>query len=349
MEYSPKEGNIFGLGNPLLDITANADNDFLEKYSMKPNDAILAEEKHKPMYDEMVQKYEVEYTAGGSVQNTMRATQWILNKPGVCVFVGAVGVDKYGSVLEKKATEAGVTVQYQYHEKEPTGTCAVVLTKPANRSLCANLGAANCFSRDHLEKPANYTLIEKADLFYVSGFFLTVSPEAQMLVAKYAAENDRLFCMNLSAPFISAFFKEPLMNALPYVDILFGNETEADTFAKEQNLGVTCRKEIALKICSLPKVNSKRSRMTIITQGKDAVLVAKDNKVTEFEVAKLNSEDVVDTNGAGDAFVGGFLAQLIQNQPIEACVKCGIYVATEVIQRSGCTFPSSHSFINVVS
>lgn len=31
--------------------------------------------------------------------------------------------------------------------------------------------------------------------------------------------------MNLSAPFLSQFFKEPLMNAMPYVDIIFGNET----------------------------------------------------------------------------------------------------------------------------
>jgi len=31
--------------------------------------------------------------------------------------------------------------------------------------------------------------------------------------------------MNLSAPFLSQFFKEPMMETMPYVDILFGNET----------------------------------------------------------------------------------------------------------------------------
>jgi len=31
--------------------------------------------------------------------------------------------------------------------------------------------------------------------------------------------------MNLSAPFLSQFFKKPMMEAMPYVDILFGNET----------------------------------------------------------------------------------------------------------------------------
>lgn len=57
------------------------------------------------------------------------------------------------------------------------------------------------------------------------GFFLTVSPESILKVAKHASENNKVFCMNLSAPFISQFFKEPLMKVMPYVDILFGNET----------------------------------------------------------------------------------------------------------------------------
>lgn len=45
-----------------------------------------------------------------------------------------------------------------------------------------------------------------------------------MKVAKHASDNNKIFCLNLSAPFISAFFKEPLMKVMPFVDILFGNE-----------------------------------------------------------------------------------------------------------------------------
>lgn len=69
------EGLLFGMGNPLLDITATVDPSFLEKYEMKPNDAILAAEKHLPLYEELIRNYEVEYTAGGSTQNTLRVAQ----------------------------------------------------------------------------------------------------------------------------------------------------------------------------------------------------------------------------------------------------------------------------------
>lgn len=44
--------------------------------------------------------------------------------------------------------------------------------------------------------------------------------------------------MNLSAPFISQFFKEPLMKVMPYVDILFGNETVSETrYVVQASLG----------------------------------------------------------------------------------------------------------------
>lgn len=57
------------------------------------------------------------------------------------------------------------------------------------------------------------------------GFFLTVSLESILKVAKHASENNKLFCLNLSAPFICQFFKDNLMQVMPYVDVLFGNET----------------------------------------------------------------------------------------------------------------------------
>lgn len=139
----------------------------------------------------------------------------------------------------------------------------------------------------------------------LQGFFLTVSPETIQEVAKHAHNNGKTFMMNLSAPFLCEFYKEPMMAAFPYVDIIFGNETEAEAFSKANNLGTMNRKEIALKMSEMPKINDKRKRIVIITQGADSVILAKDNTITEFPVVHLSEENVVDTNGAGDAFVGG--------------------------------------------
>ena len=62
------------------------------------------------------------------------------------------------------------------------------------------------------------------------GFPMTVCPDAMLEVAKFAAAHDRLFTMNLSAPFLCTTFSKELMSLLPYVDILFGNELVGEIF-----------------------------------------------------------------------------------------------------------------------
>jgi len=337
-----REGILFGLGNPLLDITADVDPAFLEKYGLEANNAILAEDKHKAMYEDMCGKYKVEYTPGGATQNSIRVAQWIIGIPKATSFMGCIGKDdRFGKILEEKARADGIQVRYQYTEKESTGTCAVALTDSGNnRSLCAYLGAANCLTKDHLDVPANRELLEAARYYYIAGFPLTVCPEAILEIAKLANEHNRKFIMNLSAPFICQFFKDPLMQVMPYVDILFGNESEAAAISESLNFGTKDLKEIALKLSSLPKQNGSRARMVVITQGSDPTLVCNNGEIQEFPVNHIKPEDIVDTNGAGDAFVGGFLAELIHERDLNECIRGGNYAANYIIRQSGCTLPA---------
>ena len=64
-------------------------------------------------------------------------------------------------------------------------------------------------------------------------------------------------------------------------------------------------------------------------------------EVTTYDVEILPTEKLVDTNGAGDAFVGGFLSQLVQGKDMRTCVLAGHYSARVIIQASGCTLPES--------
>lgn len=108
-----------------------------------------------------------EFIAGGSVQNSLRVCQWILQKPKVATFFGCVGNDDYAKILEEEATKDGLNVKYQYTDEAPTGTCGVMITD-AHRSLCANLAAANHFTIDHLQKPENKKLLDNAEYYYIS-------------------------------------------------------------------------------------------------------------------------------------------------------------------------------------
>ncbi|XP_078498864.1 adenosine kinase isoform X1 [Lissotriton helveticus] len=349
------ENLLFGMGNPLLDICAVVDKDFLDKYGLKANDQILAEEKHKELFDELVKKFKVEYHAGGSTQNSVKVAQWMIQTPHrVTTFFGCIGVDSFGKILKKKAEEAHVDAHYYEQCEQPTGTCAACITvdnrsagqrRLQRRSLVANLAAANCYSKEkHLDLEENWKLVEKAQVYYIAGFFLTVSPPSILKVASQASEKNKLFGLNLSAPFISQFFKEPLMQVMPYVDILFGNETEALAFGQGQGFKTEDIKEIAQKTQALPKANSSRPRVVIFTQGENDTIMATADKVVAFPVLEIDQALIVDTNGAGDAFVGGFLSQLVYNRPLEECIRAAHYAAHVVIRRSGCTLPEKPDF-----
>jgi len=334
---------LLGMGNPLLDISATVETDLLKKYDLKPNDAILTEDEQ--IFKDLVDGYSVDYIAGGATQNSIRVAQWVLGGPKkqLCSYMGCVGRDDSSKKLEEKALEAGVKVCYQVSEEKPTGRCAVLITGQ-DRSLVTKLDAANNFTVSHLDSEDNWNLVKAAKIVYSAGFFLTVSVESMLKVAKHCAANNRLYCMNLSAPFLCQFFKDQMMSVLPFTDVVFGNETEAATYAEVQNLESKDVGAIALKIASLPKENGSVSRLVVITQGADEVVVAEHGKILKFTVEPLAAESIVDTNGAGDAFVGGFLAQKLLGKPLDVCVKCGNWAARLCIQRSGCTMPETCDF-----
>eukprot|EP00127_Corallochytrium_limacisporum_P005333 Clim_evm9s203 gene=Clim_evmTU9s203 len=331
---------LFGMGNPLLDVSAEVDEEYLKKYDLEANNAILAEDKHKPMYTEMAEKYNVQYIPGGATQNAIRVAQWMLKKPNQTCFVGCIGKDKFGAEMKAKLEADGVQDLYLEDEKTETGTCGVLITGE-NRSLVANLAAANEYKKDHLVSSDIWKHVQGAKIFYVSSFFLTACAPAAMEVAKHAAEANKLFTMNLSAPFLIEFFKDPMMEIFPYMDIVFGNETEAATFGKVHGLGDDVT-EIAKKVQAMDKVNKDRKRIVVFTQGSQAtVVVDGDGNATEYPVQVLEKSQLVDTNGAGDAFVGGFLAKLAEGKDMKDCVEAGHWAARVIIQRSGCTFPDT--------
>merc|ERR550537_660137 len=247
-----------------------------------------------PLYDELMAMPGVEYIAGGAAQNSIRVAQWMLQTPGATSYIGCVGKDETAATMKKCVAKDGVNAAYMECDK-PTGKCAVCVTG-VELSLCAYLSAANEYKVDHLK--ANLALLDKAKIVYSSGFFTTVSPDSLALLGPKCLEGGKTFCFNLSAPFIMQVppFKACLMATLPYVDYLFGNETEALTFAESESWPEKSIPEIAKKIAAIPKKNGK-PRTVVITQGKDPTVVVVNGEVTEYPIIELPKEKLKDTNG----------------------------------------------------
>lgn len=324
------------LGNPLLDYQATVTTDYLAKYSLKANDAILvdaqSDDPKMAIFEELLKFDDVKFVAGGAAQNSARGAAYVLG-PGQVGYFGSVGEDQYSAKLLNENDAAGVISMYQFQKKIGTGKCAALITGH-NRSLVTDLGAANHFTPEHLDK--HWSVVENAELFYVGGFHLTVSPEAIVKLGKHAQKTGKPFALNLSAPFIPQFFKAALEEALPYTTYVIGNESEAASYAEAFGLPDRDLVAIAQHI-----VGDSKDRTVVFTQGLDPTVVYSANGTNTYPVKPLESSKIVDTNGAGDAFAGGFMAALAQGKSVAAAVDVGQWLAALSIQEIGPSYPKT--------
>lgn len=101
----------------------------------------------------------------------------------------ARGLD-YRTCLADQDLESGLR-RAQALPCTKNASCCVIL---AYRSLVANLSAANKFDPAHLNTEKAKDMVESARFFYIAGFFLTVSVDAIVTVAKHAVEKSKVHC-----------------------------------------------------------------------------------------------------------------------------------------------------------
>jgi adenosine kinase len=223
-------------------------------------------------------------------------------------------------------------------------------------SLVTTLRSAEKFEESHLSSPEVALLVENAKFYYVEGYFLSHGVDAALYLGSVSAaagkvdfifhqyqsatnlqNHPQTFVLNLSAPFIPQFFTTQLQNIIPYTDVIIGNESEAAAWASAT--GSPDVKDLALiarSIALLPKSNPSRPRIVIFTQGAHQTVMVTSDKPDNpktFPVDPLADAQIVDTNGAGDAFAGGFLGARVAGETLNDSVLAGHALACACIQQ----------------
>merc|ERR1712038_1893497 len=92
-----------------------------------------------------------------------------------------------------------------------------------------------------------------------------------------------------------------MLKVMAHTNIVFGNETEADAFGKAMGYDTDNRIAIAKKIANLPcEAPFPRSRVVVITQGKDPIIVIENGQATQHPVIDFtekknsNNKDEID-------------------------------------------------------
>ncbi|GET90694.1 adenosine kinase, putative [Leishmania tarentolae] len=331
--------------NPLLDVSAPVEDEFLEKYKLQKGTSYLMEDTHKGIFEELEQHPNVTYVPGGSGLNTARVAQWIAQTPksSFVNYVGCVSDDKYGKILKDAAEKDGVKMYLEYTPKAATGSCAACISGK-DRTLVANLSAANLLSADHMHSSDVLETLKACQLYYLTGFTLTIDMNYVLQVAEAARESGGQFMMNLSAPFLLQYFRESFDKVAPYLDVIFGNEIEAKALADAMKWDSASIPELAKKAATELPYSGTRDRLVVFTQGSEPTVYAtRSGKTGSVAVQPIAQDAIVDLNGAGDAFVGGFLATYAMNYSIERCCEVGNYAAGVIIQHNGCTYPEKPS------
>jgi len=335
---------ILGIGNPLLDISVHVDQAYLEKVGFELGTAALAEEKDLPMFKEIVTFPDVQYIPGGACQNAIRGAQWLSPIKGITHFIGSIGDDENGEKLKQVAENDGVQTHYYVSSGSRTGCCAV-LVKDKERALIADLAAANEYKHSHFESVEIQQVLNECSILCGTGFFLTVSPETLVALGEHCLKNNKLFIFSIAAPFVCEFFWEKLQAVIPYVDLLLGNKDEGEAFFKKAGIPFTDW-TVAVKMASeLPKKNPNRKRTIVFTQGQEPTITYHNGKHELYPVEPIERDEIEDTNGAGDGFMGGLLIGHALDKPFEECMRAARFAARYVLTVSGTNYSKTCDFV----
>jgi sugar/nucleoside kinase (ribokinase family) len=234
---------------------------------------VIPEESIRPNTDT---KAQIQKSMGGQAANV---AAWVSHVGAAVSFIGCVGS---GDVLklEQELSSQGIKSSLQSSSK-PTGSL-VVLVDGQSRSMLTDRGANQDLDLAKID-PTGFGVV------YVSGYsLLGRSFEQVSLFANNVKAAGALLAIDPgSYGFIKDHGVDSFRDLIGLADIAFPNQEEQDLLEL-----------------------SGRVRLNVVTSGHlGAKAHKKDGDV--IEVASIGSK-LVDPTGAGDAFCGGFLAQLVK-------------------------------------
>jgi 2-dehydro-3-deoxygluconokinase len=235
---------------------------------------------------------------GGSESNVAVGLQRL----GVqAVWCGRVGADGLGQLVEREIRAEGVEVRIAVDPSAPTGLMIKERRTPATQRV-SYYRAGSAGSRIAPED-VDEQLITQAGLLHVSGITPALSPQAAATL-QYAIDAARAagvpvsFDLNYRGNLWSREGAGSVYrDIIPLADIVFAGDDEAAIA-----VGAGGPEELARRIAALGPGQA------VIKLGAEGALALVNGQLFRREAVAV---DVVDTVGAGDAFVAGYLAEFI--------------------------------------
>jgi adenosine kinase len=234
-----------------------------------------------------------------------------------------------------------------------TGLC-LVFCHNRDRGHVTDLGASTLISQEYVNRIMY--MLKDVELVYTELFILRHRKNIVYLLAELCIDDGKTFGFNLPACFFIETYFNDIVNLFEYADVVFANAVEANLFANMLGIvnNITNFKDdtddmqyLCAQLAKRTKKNKNKKRIVVITCGPNEAHIAQYDFIEDvlsfygsFAPDYVEESKIVDTNGAGDAFAGGFLSKLVRNSSLEECMKTGHYAASVIIQNRGCQIPN---------
>jgi sugar/nucleoside kinase (ribokinase family) len=254
--------------------------------------------------------------SGGSACNSVVAAAQLGSKT---YFGGKVANDDDGKLYADDLTEAGVSHCFSPENQGVTGTCLVMVTADAERTMNTYLGVSDNFS--HLE--INQAALVDSEWFYVEGYLQTDDRRTSVVksAVEFAKQQGVKVCLSLSDPFVAQIFADNLKSVIgDGIELIFCNKDEALAFTGAADLS-----EAAESLKSYAKTFA-------ITDGAKGATIFDGNSLLQVSGLKAKA---IDTNGAGDMFAGAFLYAITSGASYSKAAELANKAAAMVVERFG--------------
>lgn len=311
-----KSLDVCGVCNGIVDIFSDiSEGDFgglgFEKGTMR----LVQADEQKDLLKRVGAKSPV-MRSGGSVANSMITIAQLGGKSAVCCNLAD---DEYGRFYRDECLSLGMKVPVPLAKAGATGTCVVLVTPDAERTMRTALGASVELAPHHIDSQ----VVADSKWLFVEGYVFSNSDAGREAIkesVRVAKESDTKIAITCSDAWIVHGFGTHLNEALEHAHLIFANEEESSALAGASDIHAAGR---ALK---------ERFPHVVLTAGPRGAFIWWEGEELHVPAFPCEPRDVT---GAGDTFAGAFLYGITRGLKPQDAAHRACFLARHVIAQVG--------------
>lgn len=242
------------------------------------------------------------------------------------VYLGRHGNGRFGDLARAAMQAEGVEMAQAASGGKDTGLCVSLTEATTERTFISHIGAEGDLGAEDLA-----SVVPRADDYvYVSGYSLLLEGKAQALLDWLLALPREITVVFDPGPLVKAPDSALMVALLPRIDIWTSNGPEA--------LAFTGASTLADALLELNR-HLPAEALLVVRDGPNGCWVSRQGQAEHVPGFKVTA---VDSNGAGDAHAGVFLAGLAKGlQPSQAARRANAAAALAVTRWGPATSPGT--------